>query len=136
MKLWVLASRLRMARLQDQAIDMLEMRIRLDDMQIETKYFGFVYNNTVPGDALRRYIIDFCVSSSFESGVQDVFPWELRHDIFEEELMKKEVDSTGIHGYHVVEESGEVSRKERARNQSGRRKEGDYHYHSMVLANY
>lgn len=103
-----------MPKLQNDAIDMLETRRMSEhhEGQIQTKYFGYVYDNTVKGDGLRRYIIDTCLKSAFSKEIYDAFPKELQEDIFEATLVKLENrdsrknDEVGIPGteaYHVVE---------------------------------
>ncbi|CZR69000.1 uncharacterized protein PAC_18901 [Phialocephala subalpina] len=98
-KLWVLAGRLRMPKLQNDAIDMLEERKNtIDDGRIQTQYFGWVYNNTTKGDCLRGYIIEACLKSSFSKNIYDAFPKELQQDIFEATLVKSEKRNDGEDG--------------------------------------
>ncbi|KAE8442011.1 hypothetical protein EG329_003947 [Mollisiaceae sp. DMI_Dod_QoI] len=108
MKLWILAGRLRLPRLQNEAIDMLDVRVR-SEKRIQTKYFENIYSNTTRGDGLRRYIVDKCLASSFAGEVSGGFPKELQQEMFEATLIKHEVDgevqASGMARYYVIEGS-------------------------------
>lgn len=107
--LWVLAGRIGLPGLQNDAIDMLEERIGFDK-NILTKYFGFVFENTVEGDALRRYIVDICTSTTFSDDIFKYFPEALWQEI-DDALGTIHEDDAGIQlggmkRYHVVAASG------------------------------
>jgi hypothetical protein len=107
MHLWVLAGRVGLSKLQNDAINMLETRIRFDGNRIQTEDFGFVVENTKVGDALRRYIINTCVSTGFDDDEYGFFPEVLRQDIKRARLIKGDGARVGdIHEYHVVVENG------------------------------
>lgn len=93
MALWVLAKRLEMPELQNDAVDMLEQRRRIGE-SIQEKTFSFVYSNTVPGDKLRLYLVDTCcrcfgVCSEL---VKERFPDEMIDEVNEAQAVKLEGD--------------------------------------------
>jgi hypothetical protein len=107
MGLWVLAKRLNMPELQNASIDALEARRKIDSRTIQVKTFWHIYNNTVKGDMLRKYVVDVCVRSKgmFSQDTEDKrFPKELVSEIQDAELVKveSEDDVFDMAKYHVV----------------------------------
>ncbi|KAK0123644.1 hypothetical protein ONS95_008658 [Cadophora gregata] len=105
MGLYVIAKRLQMPRLANDAIDALEARRRMEG-DIQTKAFHSVYDNTEDGDPLRRYITDVCMHFKphiSERHKKERYPDELNRDIFVAsltDLMKPEdgeIDTTKYH---------------------------------------
>jgi hypothetical protein len=96
MALWVLAKRLQMPVLQNDSLDVLEERRRMEGM-IQTKTFAYVYANTAKGDPLRLYLVDVCsrLMETFPSeDVEELFPEEMREDV-KEALAVKSGDAGG-----------------------------------------
>jgi hypothetical protein len=58
-RLWVLGQRLLVPKLQDQTIDALHKRSD-EDWTAPTHMTKYIYDNTVEGSALRRWIVDQC----------------------------------------------------------------------------
>lgn len=107
---WVLAKRLQMLKLQNDAMNMLENRRKID-AHIQLKALAYAYSNTLKGDGLRRYIVDVCLAtaSSFSTDIFDGLPTELQQDIFEAALIKREEGGeeafiVDVKKYHVVED--------------------------------
>ncbi|KAH7418926.1 hypothetical protein BKA64DRAFT_751236 [Cadophora sp. MPI-SDFR-AT-0126] len=108
MGLWVLAKRLQMPRLANDAVNALEARRRKED-EIQTKAFHFVYDSTEDGDPLRRYIADVCLlfpPQISEEHKKERFPDELVQDIivasFADQI-KPEDGGIDTARYHMVE---------------------------------
>ncbi|TVY84229.1 hypothetical protein LSUE1_G000532 [Lachnellula suecica] len=85
MALWVLANRLEIPALMNDAINMLEERRRMENT-VQMKTLGYVYANTVKGDALRRYLMEVCsrsvgTSSSQLELVSEMIPEEMREEM-------------------------------------------------------
>lgn len=89
MALWILAKRLEMPELQNDAIDMLEMRRRMEGM-VQEKTLGYVYSNTGKGDKLRLYLVDACCRSG--GVVKERFPVEMMGEVEEVQGVKVEED--------------------------------------------
>jgi hypothetical protein len=92
--LWVLAKRLFMAQLQNDAINMLDERRILENC-IQVKSLRFVYENTEIGDALRRYLVDVCLQRMHTFSLEireDFFPNEFEKEVTSAELVKLERD--------------------------------------------
>jgi hypothetical protein len=92
--LWVLAKRLCMAQLQNDAINMLDERRILENC-IQVKSLRFVYENTETGDALRRYLVDVCLPRmhTFSLEIREYFfPNEFEKEVTGAELVKLERD--------------------------------------------
>lgn len=101
MGLWILANRLRMPRLCNDALDALELR-RRQEGGIQTRSFVYVYSNTTEEDPLRRYVVDVCIllMPSFSDDIKtEHFPEELTQDIFAASL---------IDGMKIKTEDGEI----------------------------
>ncbi|PVH70723.1 hypothetical protein DL98DRAFT_597567 [Cadophora sp. DSE1049] len=109
MGLWVLAKRLQMPRLANDAIDALEARRRKEG-EIQTKAFHFIYEKTEEGDPLRKYIADVCAHfppQITEKIKRERFPDELVQDIFITSLadrIKPEDDEIDTTKYHTEAE--------------------------------
>lgn len=111
--LWVLARRLLMPRLQNDAIDMLEQR-RRQERRIQIKSFQYVYDNTDTHDKLRLYLINLCARSMEEFAqdeIKDFFPPKMVAEINEAVLVKFEhidegfeLDRVNMTKYHVEED--------------------------------
>jgi hypothetical protein len=85
MALWVLAKRLEMPALQNDSLDVLEERRRIEGT-IQTKTFAYVYANTVKGDPLRGYLVDVCsrlMGTFMSEEVEQLFPEDMREEIGE-----------------------------------------------------
>jgi len=98
MALWVLAKRLQMPALQNDCLDVLEERRRMEGT-IQTKTFAYVYANTAKGDPLRLYLVDVCccLMETFQSQeVEELFPEEMRQEIAEAAAVKSEDADGGI----------------------------------------
>jgi hypothetical protein len=83
MALWVLGKRLQIPSLQNDAIDMLEERRKLDQ-SIQKKTFRYVYANTTAGDTIRRYLVDVCypiIDNFDQEEIKEFFPIEMLEDI-------------------------------------------------------
>lgn len=112
--LGVFAKRLRIPKLQNDAIEMLEARRKVDNGRIQAKAFDYVYKNTVKGDELRRYTVDVCLSSTFSDETSRLFPPELEKEIFNADLIKREEGeegrglAKGMEKYHATEEDSQL----------------------------
>jgi len=109
MKLWMLGKFLRMPQLQNDAIDTLEARRRIDHV-LQTKYLGYIYENTQKGDGLRNYVMHICsrgMGNFSEQIIQERFPSELMKEIEEARMFKTEEEQSlnmiDTKGYHVIE---------------------------------
>jgi hypothetical protein len=93
--LWVLAKKLGMPGLQNDAIGMLEMRRRLEGC-VQTKSLYYVYQYTTTGDGLRRYLVDIYLP------IMHTFPPEILDAIFPKEFLKEIEDAEFV----KLEDSG------------------------------
>jgi hypothetical protein len=103
MALWVLAKRLQMPVLQNDSLDVLEERRRMEGT-IQTKTFAYVYANTVKGDPLRLYLVDVCsrLMGTFPSEeVEQLFPDEMRQEIGEVTVAKAEDAGDGEERFEI-----------------------------------
>jgi hypothetical protein len=110
--LWVLGRILQMPAMQNDAIDMLEARRRLEQT-IQIKSLDYVYKNTASGDGLRKYLVDVCtpIMHTFSPGiVKDLFPKEFLEEIAGAEFVKledgereKDMEGREMSKYHVEE---------------------------------
>ena len=98
-----------MPQLQNDAMDTLEARRRIDQV-LQTKYLGYIYENTQKGDGLRNYVMHICSREIGNFGgplVQERFPRELVQEIEEARMFKTEeeqsLDMIDTKGYHVIE---------------------------------
>lgn len=96
-----------MPELQNASIDVLEARRQVDSGIIQVKNFWHIYNNTIEGDMLRKYVVDVCVRSKglLSQEIEDEwFPKELISAIRDAELIKVEGedDILDMARYHVV----------------------------------
>jgi hypothetical protein len=92
--LWVLAKRLCMVQLQNNAINMLDERRILENC-IQVKSLRFVYENTETGDALQKYLVDACLPRMQTFSLQirrDFFPNEFEKEVTDAELVQLEGD--------------------------------------------
>jgi hypothetical protein len=66
-KLWVLADRLMVRKLQNMAICAIEHKVMKEDLVVRTDQVKYIYENTVSGSPLRRLIVDQCSNLHHES---------------------------------------------------------------------
>ena len=66
-QLWILAKELSIPRLQNDAIDALDGRGKLD-RKMTKESLGFIYEKTETGDMLRRYIMHVCARTGSMEG--------------------------------------------------------------------
>jgi hypothetical protein len=66
-KLWVLADRLMIQKLQNTAICAIEHKVMKEDLVVRTDQVKYIYENTVSGSPLRRLIVDQCSNLHHES---------------------------------------------------------------------
>jgi hypothetical protein len=98
MALWVLGKRLRISSLQNDAIDMLEERRKLDE-SIQKKTFRYVYANTTAGDTIRRYLVYVCypiIDDFDQEEIKEFFPIEMLEDICEMDKIKTKKCKVGV----------------------------------------
>ncbi|KAH7382019.1 hypothetical protein BKA64DRAFT_218554 [Cadophora sp. MPI-SDFR-AT-0126] len=62
--LWILADKLLVPSLQNQALSALNARRVLDGTRLDSSMFNHVYENTASDSPLRRYIVDSCSKGS------------------------------------------------------------------------
>ncbi|PVH71819.1 hypothetical protein DL98DRAFT_89834 [Cadophora sp. DSE1049] len=62
--LWILADKLLVPSLQNQALSLLNARRVLDGTRLDSTMFNYVYENTASDSPLRRYIVDACSKGS------------------------------------------------------------------------
>lgn len=107
-KLWILAKQLALPQLQNDAIDALEARQELEG-NIHTKLLEYIYEKTLKGDTLRKYMMHKCarsIASFSKDVVEERFPIELVREIEEAKALKIEEEEANameldITGYHV-----------------------------------
>jgi hypothetical protein len=103
MQLWVLAERLNMPALQNDAIDGIQARRLVMGEEFQTKTFNYIYANTIKGAMLRKYLVDICVprlnSLKFKV-LQQHFPKEMLDEIAE--WKGKAAREMDMDNYHVV----------------------------------
>ena len=104
MQLWVLAERLNMPALQNDAIDGIEAR-RVDmGEEIQTKTFNYIYSQTNKSAMLRKYLVDICAPQmgNFKQKVlQENFPKEMLDEIVEARDSGALDTDVGMAKYHV-----------------------------------
>ena len=93
MGLWVLAKRLDMKRLQNEALNTLHTRMRMEGL-LQVKALGYVYQNTTEGDALRRYVFDVCRKQ------MNLFPQQ----VIDEMIPKAMMDQMIVAGFLKLED--------------------------------
>ena len=83
-----------MPQMQNDVIEMLGIcRTKNDGNTIHTRSFDFVYLHTVPGDGVRKYLVDVCtpVMESLVSAVKKGdFPKDMLQEIHDAQLVKLE----------------------------------------------
>jgi uncharacterized protein YlaI len=87
-----------MPKLQNDAIDMLEERRKLDE-SIQKETFRYVYANTTAGDPIRNYLVDVChhiIDDFEEQEIKEFFPIEMLQDICEMDKIKTKQNKVGV----------------------------------------
>jgi hypothetical protein len=82
-ELWVLGDKLGMPELQNLTLEIM-WKIVSVTRQTPTQSFKYIYKNTCPASALRRYVVDSCafrLRSKWFSELSDGFPHQMFADI-------------------------------------------------------
>ncbi|CAG8961801.1 hypothetical protein HYFRA_00013977 [Hymenoscyphus fraxineus] len=84
-KLWILGERLLMPALQNAAIDALEEIVN-NAFYTLSHHYKYVYEHTLPGSALRRYVVEqlivYFVAEDWLENLRTHFPPDMLFDIF------------------------------------------------------
>lgn len=88
-----------MPQMQNDVIEMLGIRrTKNDGNAFQTRSFDFVYLHTVPGDGVRKYLVDVCtpVMESLAPAVKKGdFPKDMLQEIHDAQLVKLEGGDCG-----------------------------------------
>jgi hypothetical protein len=115
-ELWVLGDKLGIPKLQNLTIEIM-WKIKGVTNRIPTQSFKYIYKNTCPASALRRYVVDSCAfrlnSKGFSKSSHD-FPHEMFADIitlYSERYWAdgKSKESINLSDYRVSDDIDEAS---------------------------
>lgn len=121
--LWLLADRLLVPCLQNQAIDCIEYtRQQKGNDRLPSELFPLIYDNTTAESALRKYAIQVC-SALYLAQIKNTknYPMQMLVDIInavrERSTTKDRLIALPMAPYHVQEPEGEGDRAKRRRTQ-------------------
>ncbi|KAH7333112.1 hypothetical protein BKA65DRAFT_40143 [Rhexocercosporidium sp. MPI-PUGE-AT-0058] len=121
--LWLLADRILVPSLQNQAIDLIEQtRQQKGNDRLPSELFPIIYENTNADSALRLYVVRVC-SAPYLAQIKNAknYPPQLLLDIVnairERATGKDRLASVPMTPYHVTEEEGEGDRAKRTKIQ-------------------